>query len=251
MYGKGLFDERVDVYDDWFSTPIGRLVKEYETALILEFLRPSKGDAILDAGCGSGIFTQDILEPGAVMVGLDVSLPMLVRAGEKTAGRPFYRVRGDMSDLPFGNDVFDKTVSITAIEFIRDAGGAIKELFRVTRPGGAVVVATLNSLSPWSFQRQKEAEQGRKPLFENIVFRSPDEVRALAPAEIKTAYRPLHRTTNGTVCRVQTAIHFLKNENPLRAAEIERKGRAQGLNTGAFVIARWQKPLDKALDKNR
>jgi len=131
-----VFDPWPEKYDQWFETPMGRLIKTYETELVLDMLRPSRGERILDAGCGTGVFTQDLLLTGARVVGLELSLPMLARAREKLSGDPFTAVQGDMNTLPFKDHTFDKSMSITAIEFIQDARTAVDEFFRVTRPGG-------------------------------------------------------------------------------------------------------------------
>src|SRR4030067_2498778 len=154
-----LFDEWPEVYDRWFATPIGSLVKRYEAELILDFLKPKPGEVILDAGCGTGVFTFDILSIGSQVIGLDISFPMLIHAGKKLKGFPFERVLADMSNLPFPESSFDKVVSVTALEFIENARGAVKELFRVTKRGGCIVLATLNSLSPWAFRRKAEATE--------------------------------------------------------------------------------------------
>jgi len=77
MNEKILFDDWPDRYDQWFKTPIGKLVKETEADLIHELLCLKRGEKLLDAGCGTGIFTFDFLFQGAEVVGLDISLPML------------------------------------------------------------------------------------------------------------------------------------------------------------------------------
>ena len=219
-----LFDDWPEKYDRWFETPIGALVKQYENELLLDLLQPCRGEIILDVGCGTGIFTLNILGLGTRVIGLDISQPMLVRAGQKAVKYPFRGVAGDMRFLPFADECFDKVVSMTALEFTEDGKGAVSELFRVTRKGGVVVVTTLNSLSPWATRRKKAADRGHS-LFEQMIFRSPDDLRALVPVD-------------GTV---KTAIHFLKDDDPQRAPEIERDGQKQGLDTGAFVAARWVK----------
>ena len=172
------------------------------------------------------MFTLDFLKAGAMVIGIDISEPMLVAATRKTAGYPFVAVRGDMLSLPFVDDSFDKAVSVTALEFIEDGERAVGELFRVTRPGGLVVVATLNSLSPWADRRRAKTGRGEGHVLENAFFRSPQELLALAPVE-------------GTAVSV---VHFQKDDAPERAGEIERLGQSQGLCTGAFVAARWTKP---------
>ena len=223
-----LFDQWPEAYDNWFTTSIGALVKKFEGELILDLLRPRRGEIILDAGCGTGIFTLDILSSGASVVGLDLSLPMLVRAGQKARSNPFRVVLGDMMNLPFPENSFDRVISVTALEFIKNGRDAVLELFRVAKGGGSVIVATLNSLSPWASRRKAEAK--KKPgIFEKAIFRSPDELRSFVPVE----------------GLVKTAIHFQKEEDPEKAVLIELEGQKKNLDTGAFVIVRWDKPWSK------
>ena len=219
-----LFDDWPDKYDRWFESPIGALVKKYENELLLDLLQPGPQETILDVGCGTGIFTLNILESGPRITGLDISYPMLKRAAQKAKLYPFRAVAGDMRYLPFADECFDKAVSMTALEFITDGQAAVEDLFRVTKRGGVVVVTTLNSLSPWAERRKKEAERGHS-LFKQMIFRSPEDMRALVPVD-------------GTV---KTAIHFLKDDDPRKAIEIEHEGQRKGLDTGAFVAARWVK----------
>ncbi len=219
-----LFDEWPEAYDRWFTTPIGSLVRRYELELIMNLLKPKPSEAILDAGCGTGVFTSDILGAGSRVVGLDRSLPMLNRAVKKFHGLPFQSVLGDISCLPFLDGLFDKVVSVTALEFIEDAKEAVGELFRVTKKGGTIVVATLSSLSPWASRRIAEAKE-RHSIFEKAIFRSPEELCSLASGD----------------SAVKTAIHFEKGDDPERAVGIEQEGQRKDLRTGAFVAVRWTK----------
>ena len=127
----------------------------------------------------------------------------------------------------FADGVFDKTVSVTAIEFLddKDAREAVAAMFRVTRPGGLVVVASLNGLSPWSARRTAAAKQGHS-LFAHARFRSPAEMRDLAPHP----------------AAIKTAVHFQKDDDPAVARKMEMDGDARGLETGAFLAVRWEKP---------
>ncbi len=226
MQTEQLFDDWPERYDRWFQTPIGKLVIEYEREAVLDILRPMPGESILDAGCGTGLFTLDFLRSGAAVTGLELSLPMLNGACRRAGRYPFQGIQGNMIGLPFKNACFDKAVSITALEFIEDAEGAVLELFRVTRSGGLVVVATLNSLSPWAERRKAKTQRGEKHILESAFFRSPDEMCALIPSP--------------TIAR--TVIHFNKDEDPLRARDLEREGQKRGLNTGAFVVISARRP---------
>ncbi len=224
MTEKQLFDEWPERYNRWFTTPIGRLVKETEQHLINELLDPQPEEMILDAGCGTGIFTLDFLSGGARVTGLDISRNMLGAVLKAAADYPFSAIEGDMLYLPFMDNSFDKTVSVTTLEFIADAQKSVNEMFRVTRPGGYVVVATLNSLSPWAARRNAKNE---RHILEGAYYRSPADLLGLS-------------TFEGTV---KTVVHFRKDDDPSEAPEIEKTGRARDLDTGAFVAVRWKKPV--------
>jgi ubiquinone/menaquinone biosynthesis C-methylase UbiE len=223
---KQIFDEWPDKYEKWFKTPLGQIVRRTELNLLLEFLDPRPGEAILDAGCGTGIFTTDFLDRGPRIVGMDISPKMLEVAADKTRGHDFLPVRGSILDLPFLDNYFDKVISNTALEFIADGEKAVSELFRVLKPGGTLVIATLNRLSPWAEERTGRANRGETDLYDKAWFRSPKELLALAPVPGE----------------FKTVVHFFKDETPEKAPAIEQEGIKANLDTGAFLVAKWTKP---------
>ena len=223
----GLFDDWPERYDQWFATPIGKLVQEYEAALLQEMLDPQPGELLLDVGCGTGIFTGAVLASGAAVVGLDISIPMVARAGHRFRAERFTPLAGNMLTLPFTSGSFDKVYSMTALEFVDNAPAAVAELERVAKAGGVIVMSTLNRLSPWAERRLKAGEQGHE-LFQSMVFRSPAEIRRLLPADAE----------------LKTAIHFEKHEDPIRARRIEARLQAEKAERAA------EKFLKKQQDEN-
>ncbi len=221
---KALFDTWTEKYDNWFETPVGQHVKKYELELLLEQLMVQKGDLILDAGCGTGVFTRDVINQGANVIGMDISAPMVAKGDYLMRGMSFAGVCGDMCSLPFSDNSFDRVYSMTAIEFIPDIAKAIVELNRVAKKGGCIVVTTLNSLSPWAERRIQKASQGHS-LFNNIIFRSPGDIRMIIPKKSV----------------IKTAIHFQKDEPVENIEKIEERGNALQLETGAFLAAKWIK----------
>jgi len=221
---KTPFDAWTSRYDSWFETPCGTLIKQYESEMLLKFLNPLAKDKILDVGCGTGIFTIDVMAFGPMITGIDISQPMLRKAMDKTSQSGFTGICADMCALPFADNSFDKVLSMTAIEFVVDAKKAIDEIDRVAKKGGSIVVTTLNSLSPWADRRLDAAKKGHK-LFKKIFFRSPDEMRSLVPANSV----------------VRTAIHFQKKDRLSDIALIERQGKENHSDKGAFLAVKWNK----------
>jgi demethylmenaquinone methyltransferase/2-methoxy-6-polyprenyl-1,4-benzoquinol methylase len=99
-------------------------------------LRP--GERVLDVGAGTGISTEEMARSGAFAVGADLSVGML------TAGRKVRKsvplVAGDALKLPFPDACFDAVTISFALRNVVDTGAALRELGRVTRKGGRLVV---------------------------------------------------------------------------------------------------------------
>ena len=107
--------------------------------LLADALAPwlGSGQTILDAGCGPGGNGAWLAEHGRV-VGVDL-------AGEALelvrARRPVIApVRASVAALPFPDGAFDAIVDVTLIYSVDDDAGAVRELARVLRPGGAIAV---------------------------------------------------------------------------------------------------------------
>ena len=99
-------------------------------------LRP--GERVLDVGAGTGVSTLELGRSGAFAVGADLSIGML-RAGHRV--RPEVPLlAGDALRLPFADGAFDAVTISFALRNVVDSEGALRELGRVTRPGGRLVV---------------------------------------------------------------------------------------------------------------
>lgn len=117
---------------------------------------PQKGERWLDVGCGEGRFCRWLGEGGATVVGLDPVAEMLDHAN-KVGGATY--VLGDGAKLPFRGEAFDGVVSYLSLIDIPDFRAAIREMARVLRPGGRLVVANLTSFAttiPHPRQRDDE-----------------------------------------------------------------------------------------------
>ena len=94
------------------------------------------GDRCLDVAAGTAVSTEELARSGAEVVACDFSLGML-RAGRH---RPVPLVAGDALHLPFADGVFDAVTISFGLRNVADTDAALRELARVTRPGGRLVV---------------------------------------------------------------------------------------------------------------
>ena len=110
-------------------------------------LRP--GDAVLDLAAGTAVSTVQIGSFGASPVACDFSLGML-RAG-RAQGRTVPMVAGDALHLPFRDGAFDAVTISFGLRNVADVDLALRELGRVTRPGGRLVVCEFSrpTWAPW------------------------------------------------------------------------------------------------------
>ena len=114
-------------------------------ALTADRLRVGPGASFLDVGCGPGdvvIGLARTIGPGGRAVGIDASTTMLDEARRRAtaAGVTAEFELGDAMHLAFPDGTFDATRSERTFQWLPDAEGALAEMVRVTRPGGAVVV---------------------------------------------------------------------------------------------------------------
>jgi len=113
-------------------------------ALVQEALDAQTGDRVLDVGCGPGFYVSELLEtvgPAGSVVGVDISGDMLAAAARRTDGChnvEFYEAVA--TTLPLADQSCDRAVSVQVIEYVDDVPAALREMRRVLRPAGRLVL---------------------------------------------------------------------------------------------------------------
>jgi SAM-dependent methyltransferase len=120
----------------------GNFPRRIEWPLLLEWLSPRPGDRILDVACGRGGLTLKISAEGCQTVGVDMSDESLewARLRARRLGYDCSFVKGDAQQLPFQDASFNKIVSSSALEHFHDDRSALKEMTRVLKPEGRLVL---------------------------------------------------------------------------------------------------------------
>ncbi len=128
-----------DIWSNWYRlTPFGLELRRIQR-LALERLRAVNGQKVLDLGCGPGDGAAWLRHRGIDAVGLDYSDGMLEKARRDSllGGR---LTRGDAGRLPFRDGAFDKLVCTNSFHHYPDHRAALKEMRRVLKPGGLMVL---------------------------------------------------------------------------------------------------------------
>jgi SAM-dependent methyltransferase len=106
---------------------------------IVDELAPGRA---LDAACGTGRHARHLVQHGHEVAGFDLTPEMLEIARRSIPAATF--AEGDLRDIPFESESFDLAVSGLAVAHLADLDGGIRELARVLRPGGRLVISVLH-----------------------------------------------------------------------------------------------------------
>lgn len=116
------------------------------TRKVVDRLKPPPGARVLDAGCGTGNLIVHLARtrPEAEVVGVDFSEAMLRRAGKKSKQlRTATLLKTDLNErLPFGDGEFDGITCVNVLYAVGRPAFLLKEMHRVLRTGGIIVLAT-------------------------------------------------------------------------------------------------------------
>jgi SAM-dependent methyltransferase len=117
------------------------------------------------------------------MTGVDASAEMIAAARRraKAAGFDFDLVEGNARTLPFSDARFDVVVSVATLCFSDDPLGPMREMVRVLKPGGRLVLGELGRWNAWAAQRRVKGWLG-SAVWRAAHFRSRADLLALADA---------------------------------------------------------------------
>jgi 2-polyprenyl-6-hydroxyphenyl methylase / 3-demethylubiquinone-9 3-methyltransferase len=109
-------------------------------------LRPLQGLSLLDVGCGGGLIAEPLARMGACVTGLDPAVENIEAARRHAAGQSLdidYRA-GRVEELAAEGLAFDAVVSLEVVEHVPDASAFLAACAALVRPGGLLLLSTLN-----------------------------------------------------------------------------------------------------------
>lgn len=139
-------------------------------ARLREALAPAAGQRLLEVGPGTGYYALDVagwVAPGGRLDVFDLQQEMLdhtLLRAEQREIRNIVAMQGDARSLPYEDDAFDAAYLVTVLGEIPDQEAALRELARVVRPGGRVVVGELFGDPHWVSPAKLRGRAGRAGL---------------------------------------------------------------------------------------
>ncbi|MDN4171734.1 demethylmenaquinone methyltransferase [Nocardioides sp. SOB77] len=146
---------------------------------VIEAVDAGWGDLVLDLAAGTGTSSQPFADRGATVVPCDFSLGMLRVGKQARPDLPF--TAGDGTRLPFADDTFDAVTISFGLRNIVDPLAGLREMRRVTKPGGRLVVCEFSHPTHAAFRTvYLEYLMKALPTIARAVSSSPDAYVYLA-----------------------------------------------------------------------
>jgi ubiquinone/menaquinone biosynthesis C-methylase UbiE len=203
------FDKHSEDYEKWFD--LNKFAYKSEIMAIGNFL-PKDGKGI-EIGIGSGLFAQ----PLGIKSGIEPSLQMRNMAEKR--GLEVYD--GVAENIPLEDHMFDYALMVTTICFVDDLEQSLKEISRILKTGGRIIIGYVDKNSPIGkvYQENKQFST----FYRDAHFYSSEEIEYL-----------LQKEDFQNIEFVQTLFGKLKNIEQVQDFK-------PGYGEGSFVVAKAEK----------
>ena len=164
-HGRFLAQHGAEEIWNWES-PAGKLRWARRVKMLSNHLR--SGMTVLELGCGTGSFTRELARSGADVVAIDVSPELLeIAKANYSAPNVQYQIQ-NAYELSYPDAAFDSVVGSSVLHHL-EIGAALREIYRVLKPGGGISFTEPNMLNP------QIAIQKNVPWVKRKLGDSPDE----------------------------------------------------------------------------
>jgi ubiquinone/menaquinone biosynthesis C-methylase UbiE len=212
---------------------LGRVLFEPYAADLVTRLNVPENASVLELACGTGIVTRrlrDRLGPTARLVATDLNEAMLSYAGMKFSPEDAVEWKqADASELPFADQSFDAVVCQFGLMFFPDKERAVRETFRVLKPGGTLIFSVWDAIERNDLPHIAHAIiskffEDNPPDFYDIPFsvHDPEKIKSLVSAagfrQIQVSLLPLEAISSSAHDAAKGLVHG----NPVITAIRER-----------------------------
>lgn len=148
----GFVGNKADTYAQTYAdeTPAGFALRMRRQRVLQLFDKP--GGKVLDVGCGPGEMVRDLLNLGCEFWGVDPSARMIeiCRQRHSECSKAHFQL-GQAESLNFADGIFDAVICMGVIDGLQSAGAAVREMARILKPGGTMIITFSNHHSPYAW----------------------------------------------------------------------------------------------------
>lgn len=172
---KRVFSSAAETYDTWYKNRKGARFDWLEKRTVRGLMKNIQPfGSLLEFGSGTGWWSQFFGDLGFQVTGIECAAAMIERARKKKIPGVRFK-KADALNTGFADGSFFITAAITAMEFSRDPGEMVREMARITRPGGYMILGVLNRDAPINQARTKK----KNSLFATARFFNRGELLSL------------------------------------------------------------------------
>ncbi|HEX6521593.1 MAG TPA: methyltransferase domain-containing protein [Streptosporangiaceae bacterium] len=188
-------------------------------------IRP--GNRVLDMGCGGGRHAFEVYRRGGRVVAFDLDpselqpvrgmFGAMVTAGEAGAGSGADAISGDATEMPFGDNAFDRVIAAEVLEHVLDDQRAMSELARVLRPGGLAAI-TVPAFFPERICWALSSEYHEVPGGHVRIYTRVELEAKLARAGLEPRWHHHAHGLHSPYWWLKCAVGVGKDDHPLASA---------------------------------
>jgi 2-polyprenyl-6-hydroxyphenyl methylase / 3-demethylubiquinone-9 3-methyltransferase len=152
--------------------------------------KPLKGVTILDIGCGGGLVAEPLTRLGATVTGIDASREAIdvARNHAKLLDLPIIYECTSAEDMAANGHQFDGVLALEIVEHVADVEGFLKTCTTLVKPGGALILSTINR----TWKAYAFAIVGAEYIMRMLPVGTHEWDKFITPAELATHLRPLN-----------------------------------------------------------
>jgi len=122
----------------------------YDRPAVLGLIGDVSGRRVLDVGCGSGLYAEELARRGAHVVAFDSSSQLVNHAKRRVSSAVHVRVHDLEDPLDWlADESMDQAVMALVLHHLADPVSALREIHRTLKPGGRLVVSTVHPTADW------------------------------------------------------------------------------------------------------
>lgn len=180
---EALFDHVAVHYDSWYDTELGSVSDQVERHLAQSMFK-APGPKVLEIGCGTGQYTNWLVQEGYEVTAVDISGEMMALAQKKIAAieentskaNRVHWWHADITEILDQLETYDGIFSMTAFEFVPEPEKVLKKLFSRLKPGGCIMIGLIAGMSAWSEYYAEASRNKPTSVFARAALYTKEEI---------------------------------------------------------------------------